>query len=504
MKLIEAGADIPSELIRAVNDGDVIFLCGAGVSRGVGLPSFQKLTADIYASLGESPANEAAERIASDRGEYDRVSDVDVPSVAAHEQNAFHEGFLPIVRVIAELWSRLIQKDTRAASDIMHEWQRSGLRLVHRLALYAAADPLVSPRQAAEVLIHLPQGELFLTNSQVEVHRLMRSRWSEFPAKQRQLIEARIIDGPPVDWFREGADLSRPMDRCRFLLLLDLERSGVPLGKEASNLLRKIRERHPTWGDVEPEKVGFAMWHGSVTPVVGEKEKLASVPSGQLILAAKKAAEEASYMDGDSWQDLCREEPITAFSGIENAPTSERWHEWAWRPLLWASTKITDVNVLSRMATLLARWPETALFEETASGAAFWMDQVSDKLKARILWKLWDFIERRSPRRTEILNDDVFTVSLNDPSGNLASVLLKRTPRSKGQVELGKNLRIRYEKLIGSEDAFSLLARVRHCEPRALQGAEGGRPRLSARTGCARLVRSLVTDAAPGEFFRCR
>jgi hypothetical protein len=389
------------------------------------------------------------------------VTDVDVPSVAAHEQNAFREGFLPIVRVIAELWSRLITKNARAGRGIMHEWQDSNFRLVHRLALYAAADPQVRAQQAAEVLIRLPQGELFLTNSQVEVHRLIRSRWGEFPAKQRQLIEARIVDGPPVDWFNEGVDLSRPMDRYRFQLLVDLERSGVPLGKKASDLLAEIRKRHPTWRDAEPEKVGFAMWQRSVAPVVGDKAKLASVPSDQLVLAAKKAADEADFMDGDSWQGQCQAEPITAFDGIVNAPASERWHESTWRPLLWASTKIADVDVLNRMAALLVAWPETAPFEGTASGAAFWMDQVSDKLKAPVLWKLWDFIERRSPRRTELSNKDIFSDALNDPAGNLASVLLKRTPRPKAQAELGKQLRSRYEKLIGGGDIFSLLARVR-------------------------------------------
>ena len=65
------------------------------------------------------------------------------------------------------------------------------------------------------------------------------------------------------------------------------------------------------------------------------------------------------------------------------------------------------------------------------------------------------------PRRTEELNNDVLSTALSDPSGNLASVLLKRTPRPKGQIELGKQLRIRYEKLIGSGDLFALLARVR-------------------------------------------
>jgi len=73
MKFIEGSADIPNELIRQVNEGTVVFLCGAGVSRGAGLPSFQTLTDDVYKALGESSANEAAERIAYGRAEYDRV-----------------------------------------------------------------------------------------------------------------------------------------------------------------------------------------------------------------------------------------------------------------------------------------------------------------------------------------------------------------------------------------------------------------------------------------------
>jgi hypothetical protein len=390
------------------------------------------------------------------------ISDVDVPSVAAHEQNQYREGVLAIVRVMAELWSRLIQKNARTARDILREWERSDFRLVHRLALFAAAHPKVSPQQAADILIQLPQGELFLTNSQVEVHRLIRNRWAEFPPKRRGMIEKRIIEGPPADWFKEGADLSRPMDRYRFQLLVDLERSKVPMGREATELLRQIRERHSQWRDVEPEKVSFSMWQGSVTSAVGSKEKLSSVPSNQLIRAAKKAADEADFMEGDSWQGLCQEEPITAFRGIEDAPMSERWREWAWRPLLWAAAnKVTDPDELNRIASLLAKWPKAAPFAETASGAAFWMDQVSDKLKARNLWAVWDLIEQRSPRRTEDLDKDVFSTALNDPSGNLASVLLKRTPRPKGQVELGKHLRIRYEKLIESGDVFALLARVR-------------------------------------------
>jgi len=73
MRFLEGGADIPDELIRAVTAGAAVFLCGAGVSRRVGLPSFEGLTRLIYEELGESWQNEPAERRAIERGEYDRA-----------------------------------------------------------------------------------------------------------------------------------------------------------------------------------------------------------------------------------------------------------------------------------------------------------------------------------------------------------------------------------------------------------------------------------------------
>ncbi|SHL46845.1 hypothetical protein [Bradyrhizobium lablabi] len=389
------------------------------------------------------------------------LTDIDVPSVAAHEQNAHHRGFLPIARILAELWSRLVQEEHGKALHALDEWKRSAFRLLHRLALYAATDPQVSPDLAAEVLLKIPQGELFLTNSQVEVHRLIRSRWTDFPEDKRRLIERRIVEGPPANWFKDGIDLSEPMDRHRFALLLDVERSNLSLGEEAAELLGQIRRRHPKWADSEPEKAGFAIWHGEATRIEGRKEKLQSVPSNELLAAAKKAAAEADFMDGDAWQNLCQSEPEKAFLGIEAALEVDRWQEWVWRPLLWAGSKISDAELLNRMASLLAQWPEDAPFAEAANAAASWMDQVSEKLKSAVLWKLWDFIERRALRPSEVSDADIFTTALNDPAGNLASVLLKRTPKPKGDNELGKALRDRYVRLLKGNDFFARLARVR-------------------------------------------
>jgi SIR2-like domain len=73
MRFLQGGADIPEELIEAARDGNVVFLCGAGVSLRVGLPSFKRLTEQVYERLGEASDGEPAERNALASNEFDRA-----------------------------------------------------------------------------------------------------------------------------------------------------------------------------------------------------------------------------------------------------------------------------------------------------------------------------------------------------------------------------------------------------------------------------------------------
>jgi NAD-dependent SIR2 family protein deacetylase len=73
VRFLEQGADIDDELIRAVTNGRATFLCGAGVSFRVKLPSFRQLTERVYGLLGEAPDDEPAERHAIASKEYDRA-----------------------------------------------------------------------------------------------------------------------------------------------------------------------------------------------------------------------------------------------------------------------------------------------------------------------------------------------------------------------------------------------------------------------------------------------
>jgi NAD-dependent SIR2 family protein deacetylase len=93
LKFLENGADIPDELIRAVNEGTAIFLCGAGVSMRAHLPDFKTLTERIYTLMGETWVNEPAERNAYDAKQYDRAlraleKRTHLPRMASRVRNA--------------------------------------------------------------------------------------------------------------------------------------------------------------------------------------------------------------------------------------------------------------------------------------------------------------------------------------------------------------------------------------------------------------------------------
>jgi SIR2-like domain len=78
MRFRPSGPNIPAELIAAQEKGETIFVCGAGVSRTVGLPLFRGLVEGIYRELSEDWRLHPAEREGMQDdgelyGQYDRV-----------------------------------------------------------------------------------------------------------------------------------------------------------------------------------------------------------------------------------------------------------------------------------------------------------------------------------------------------------------------------------------------------------------------------------------------
>jgi hypothetical protein len=297
------------------------------------------------------------------------ISDSDVPSVAQHPQNASRSGFLPIVRVIAELWTRLARKNASLALPFVTVWGASSLRLMRRLALFAAADAIVPPYIVAQLLMSLPRAELFLTNSTVEVYRLIHARSHDLSRDQWLAIERRIMEGPPAESFRQGSsDIDQIIARCRFDLLGELERSGVSLSPDAHAMLANIRKRWPKWQLRPPERAGFHIWTEGSSAIVGDPDKLQGVSDAHLVTEAKRIADRAGFMEGDAWQALCQSDPGRALRGLEAQATKHQWPAWAWNPFLWAAHQIDDPVATARIAQLLLEWPKEQFFRDRRYG----------------------------------------------------------------------------------------------------------------------------------------
>jgi hypothetical protein len=62
MRFLSDGPVIPTQLLTQHNEGNVIFFCGAGISRRAGLPDFGGLTKKVVEKLGAEKALAAMER----------------------------------------------------------------------------------------------------------------------------------------------------------------------------------------------------------------------------------------------------------------------------------------------------------------------------------------------------------------------------------------------------------------------------------------------------------
>ena len=106
MRFIEHGPDIPDELLLALDEGKVMFFCGAGVSQAyAGLPNFLELTKTVLKELGVT-ASKPAYKILKSIPEIDKQTGV--------------SGLISLDRVFGELEKTAIRenKKTFAKRDI--------------------------------------------------------------------------------------------------------------------------------------------------------------------------------------------------------------------------------------------------------------------------------------------------------------------------------------------------------------------------------------------------
>jgi hypothetical protein len=406
---------------------------------------------------------------------WDRMS-YDVPSVAAHAQNANRSGFYPITRALADLWHRIVERDAKRARALAHQWAVSPFLLVRRLLLFVHEHAAYTPGEAAAAVIILDD-QVFWGNARVEIMRLLVARWAQFSDADRLAIESRLCQGEPrhlypASAFEKTEEWCSIHDSSIYRRLKRIELAGGALTAESQQVIAKISSRHPTWQPGTGDRDDFHFWHESRSGPDGQPELLEHIADAGLVKEAMRLQRERHFEQGDVWRVFCSADPERALRGLRLEVGDGQWDAEAWRCLLWAANDKGDASFQFGLADLMSKMPEPSL-RELLPAATSWLQRRREALSAsdqtggpRFL-PLWDrfadvaYAGQDDAAETEN-GDDLTTESLNRPGGALAWSLLdalsSRKPRRNSG--LGAELKPRFDRLAAAPGRPGLLARV--------------------------------------------
>jgi hypothetical protein len=406
---------------------------------------------------------------------WDRTS-YDVPSVAAHPQNAHRSGFYPITRALADVWHRLVARDANRARALVQPWADSPFLLVRRLSLFVHEHVAFTPAEAATAVIKL-EDEVFWGNARVEIMRLLAARWAHFSNPDRLAIETRIRQGEPrhlypADAFENDEEWHSIQDSSIYRRLKRIDLAGGALTAESQQVIAEISARHPTWKPSAGDRDDFHFWHEMRSGPDGQPELLADVADDALVKEAMRLQRERHFEQGDVWRVFCSADPERALRGLRLEADNDQWDAEAWRCLLWAANDKGDAPFQFALADLMSTMPEEPL-SELLPAATSWLQRQREALSAPIqpggsrFLTLWDRFADRAYRpendAAEAATDhDLITESLNRPGGMLAWSLLDALSAAKPQRNsgLGVELKLRFDRLATAPGRPGLLARV--------------------------------------------
>jgi hypothetical protein len=404
---------------------------------------------------------------ASDVGFLERPdrANWDVPSVAAHPQNAYRSGFYPITRALADLWQRIAAQDHERARTLAVGWRKSPFLLARRLYLYAlSSQDIFTSKEARSAVLTLSDDDFWLTGAQVEIMRLLAGRWNEFSKEDSEALEARLAEGIPRDLF--PADAFKIQERWEsiwdaavFKRLKRVSAAGGELSAASHHILDEISARHPSWMEEKVRQGPF-----------GHPELLANITDDALVKEAIRLQRERPF-EGDVWRLFCSADPDRALRALRLEADAGEWKVEAWQPLLWAAGNAGKPEFQFELADLLARMPDEFL-RELLSSAIPWLQKRRETFTANDrpggprflpLWDRFAALTYSEAGEAEVgKDDDLLVRALGEPGGMLAQVLLDSLSALKPEAGTGLGLELtpRFDRVARAGGRAGILGRV--------------------------------------------
>ncbi len=363
-----------------------------------------------------------------------------VPAIDDHAQNRHHHNFVPLVRLLADLFAALAASAPDAARHLADRWNSLGNRLTNRLYLYALRNrEFYSSNEAVDGLLALSREDFW--DIRREWVLLAQERAHDAPPEKIDGLIARILSEGPTLY--EQASPAEPgetdwrpnaRDRAIWLRLVSLQMAGA-LSESGGVALNQILSRRPHLNRVVEDYDLFPIYHGEPYSVVGDPAPLEITPPEDRLEAAHKLLSSPDPNTQESWQAYAAADPLGALQALEQGDPLA--NAALWEGLFNAVSGPGDQEL--ERSQVKAQVLERAFAHLEAVDVAFLQDRThalvvalraaqQAGLNVSSTWwdRLWEVADVPTDNEAPISTERFYERVINSAAGWLAQTLLLR------------------------------------------------------------------------------
>jgi hypothetical protein len=334
-----------------------------------------------------------------------------------------------------KLMQRWSQLDPTSARAEVFVWSAVDQHVFARLRIWAASRQLLTPAEAADIFLGLPDIVFWGSQHKRDLLYSLRDRWGELSKDARLALEDRLRTGAYPCSAEVHGGVERAIAHDRLGRLHWLSRHGITftfdLEAEMAALKAAAPEWITRWGDEAAD---------SRAPVVRSiatderADPLLEVPIPQ-ILAEAQSIGQFDFFEGvqrEPFRGLASRRPARALGALTHVGRQGEAPRQAWSDFLHAEGRATDsLRMIRTIAARLERLPIERL-RDIAYPVTEWMVGIADRLygdAAEALPRLWDRLIQAlvlwDPDRRHRPDRSWADDALNAPVGRLVDLLLK-------------------------------------------------------------------------------
>jgi hypothetical protein len=397
-----------------------------------------------------------------------------VPSVEAHQQNAFHDGVVWLVTLQTTLLPHLARQSKKHARALAEAWRGLPGELGIRMWLHALSNAdLYDADEVADAILALPHSSFWHIRRELIV--AMEGRLSKASKNRTNAICERIIREAP-DLFQdyEGGSPDqtdwRPQVRAQYewLRLTALERAGV-ISDEGIEKLASVADTYPYFKGSYEESDLFTSYITGPRAIQGNPSTIQMAQPQDRLTVAQQLSKEWDPISQRSWGQYCLNEPRQAFEVLASGPRDDSnvslWRDFLNALRFWQSNQSSRTEIASlTKETLEIIGVASDDFVKSLTRYVVDVLRGSDSLGPREVEKWWDRLwslcEGLDDASYESDIEELYDRAIAHPEGQLTELLLiKIDERRKANLIPTRAQKSRLSKIATSKTRAATLSR---------------------------------------------